>query len=108
MPQNLPASNFSHSNSDPPLAVDFFFPLKFPSEEQQVSTGMGGAGAAVWSLGTTYNKAQIWGRSEHMPTLMEPLNLFCWDGDLHTKPWESAVAKYTKSCEETVSKAGPA
>lgn len=43
-----------------------------------------------------------------MPTLMEPLNLFCWDGDLHTKPWESAVAKYTKSCEETVSKAGPA
>lgn len=38
----------------------------------------------------------------------EPLNLFLWDGNLHAKPWESAVAKYAKSCGEAVSEAGPA
>lgn len=100
-------SDFSHSTSSshPPLPV--FFP-KFPSEAEQVSIGMGGAGAAAWSLGAVHDKVQVWGRSEQISALTEPLNLFLWDGDLHAKPRESAVAKYAKSCGEAVSEAGPA
>lgn len=69
---------------------------------------MGGAGAGVWSSRAAHDKAQVWGRSEQIPALAEPLNLFLWDGDLHAKPRESAVAKYAKSCREAVSEAGPA
>lgn len=84
------------------------FFLKFPREAKQVSTGMGGAEAAAWSLEAAHDKAQVWGRSEQIPALTEPLNLFLRDGDLHAKPWESAVAKYAKSCREAVSEGGPA
>lgn len=75
--RSFPASNFSHSTSSshPPLPV--FFP-KFPSEAEQVSTGMGGAGAAAWSLGAAHDKAQVWGRSEQILAFTEPLNLFLW------------------------------
>lgn len=82
------------------------FSPKFPSEAEQVSTGMGGAGATVWSLGAAHDKVQVWGRSEQIPALTEPLSLFLWDEDLHAKPRESAVAKYAKSCGEAASEAG--
>lgn len=69
---------------------------------------MGGAGATAWSLEAAHGKAQVWGRSEQIPALMERLNLLLWDGNLHAKPQESALAKYAKSCGEAVPEAGPA
>lgn len=84
-----------------------------------ISAGLGGAEAAVESLEAVHSKAQVWRRSEQIPTvwrrseqiptLTKPPNLFLWDGALWAMPRESAVAEYAKSCrEEGVSGAGPA
>lgn len=74
-----------------------------------ISAGLGGAEAAVESLEAVHSKAQVWRRSEQIPALTKPPNLFLWDGALWAMPRESAVAEYAKSCrEEGVSGAGPA
>lgn len=103
-------SNFScqqlQSSSHPPLPMSlFFFSPEFSVEEEQVPSGMGDAEAAVGRSKAAHNQVWVWGRSEPIPSLTEPLNL--WVGNLHTKAWESAVAKYAKRCKEAGSEAGP-
>lgn len=73
-----------------------------------ISLGLGHAEAAVGSLEAVHSKAPVWRRSEQIPTLMKPPDLFLWDGALCAVPWESAVAEYAKSCREGMSGAGPA
>lgn len=62
-----------------------------------ISAGLGGAEAAAEGLEAVHGKAQVWRRSEQIPTLMKPPDVFLWDGALCAMPWESAVAEYAKS-----------